>query len=484
VSSPDPSTEPSAAPEPSVEPSPDPPGVQPLEPGVTPGGNLDEAAAFPNLRQAMLAWARDAVAALSAGPEPDEWRDLRRWQRDEDGIFRNTERTAPLWNRSAVAEAMQLRSWRAVKEAFQTNDRLRVQVDTLVGTSRSRGRFEVETAGKLVLPRPNEVNDLEDAFGRRYTKLETYLAAREFELAEVWPIPGLTSSQFPIMLEPDLELDWMSDEELAAALNTDLIPRTFGQSQVLFAEESKQACMRYRFRLPKVVGDQDTADPDFQERERRLAGIQETLQQALALLVADPVAIAGRMSLEVDPTLRSGVAYQPLVLTRSQRFRQLEMDASMAAELAQVWGQLRRPGLHKAIGLALRRLSYQAGRDRVEDEIVDILVAAEALYLSGIESPTELGFRLALRAAAFSDPSTLGGMTRREVYGTMNKAYGVRSKIVHGDVPRASDLKVRGARVSLTEFVQAIEDVIRQALREAVSRSTWPPNWDDLTVPR
>lgn len=447
-------------------------------------------AAFLDLRQAMWEWVREAVATLSAGPEPDVSQDLRRWQRDEDGVFRDAERSVPVWNREAVAAAMRLPSWRVVEETFRRNDRLRVQVDTLVGTLRGRSRFETEIAGQLVLPRPGETGDLEEAFAQRYRRLDAFLAAEEFELLEVWPLPGLSSSQFPITLEPDLELDWMADEELMAALNTHILPRRYGVAPpLLFPEESKQACMRYCYRLPKVVGDQDPADKatEFQQREQHVTGIQETLEQALALLFTNPIAIAGRMTLEVDPLLRGAVLFQPLVLTQSQRFRKLELDASMVAELTQVWTQLRRPGKHKAIGVALRRLVYQAGRERVEDEIVDILVAAEALYLSGIESPTELGFRLALRAAAFSDPSKVG-MTRRDVYGTMKNAYSVRSKIVHGDVPRAADLKVRGVPVSLRDFVQAIEDIVRQALREAVEcdadpTSSWPPDWDALTVP-
>jgi hypothetical protein len=449
--------------------------------------HIDDAVVFPNLRQAMWDWVREAIAALSVGPEPEVARDLRRWQRDDDGTFRHAERKVSRWNRTAVAEAIQLPSWRIVLETFQRDPRLRGQVDTLVGTARGATRFEIVTAGHLVLPRPEEVADLQGAFLRRYKKLDAFLAAEQFEFAEVWLLPGFSSSEIPIRLEPHLELDRMSDDELAAALDTQLMPWGFGISApLLFPEESQQACMRYRFRLPKVLGDRDLNDADFQQREQNLTEIRETLQQALALLFQDPVAIAGRMSLDVNPMFGRRVALQPLALTRSQRTRRLELDTSMVAELIKAWDQLRRPGQHKSIGLALRRLSYQAGRERIEDELVDILVAAEALYLSDV-GHEELGFRLALRAAALSDPSKLG-MTRREVFDTTKNAYKVRSKIVHGDVPRAADLNVKGAPVALTDFVQVIENIVRQALREAVEHDadptlTWPPDWDALTLP-
>jgi hypothetical protein len=141
----------------------------------------------------------------------------------------------------------------------------------------------------------------------------------------------------------------------------------------------------------------------------------------------------------------------------------MHLDQQASAELLETWRQLRQPGLlqrQKALALALRRLSYQAHRQRVEDEMVDIMVAAEALYLSDL-GPEELGFRLALRASALSDPQKLG-MTRRNVFDLMKSAYGVRSKIVHGDEPKQKDLKVKGAQVPLTEFVQATEEVVTE----------------------
>ena len=135
----------------------------------------------------------------------------------------------------------------------------------------------------------------------------------------------------------------------------------------------------------------------------------------------------------------------------------------------------------------MRRLSYQAGRARIEDELVDILVAAEALYLSDVNFE-ELGYRLALRSAALSEPAALG-VTRRDVFELMKSAYTVRSKIVHGELPKPKDVKVKGTPVPLAEFVQSVEDVVRQGMRIALRRAadpkdTWPPNWDDMITPK
>jgi hypothetical protein len=184
------------------------------------------------------------------------------------------------------------------------------------------------------------------------------------------------------------------------------------------------------------------------------------------------------------------VAFQQVPLTHAQRFRRIHLDEQASSEIVEIWRQLRQPGFlqkQKALALALRRLGYQAHRERVEDEMVDIMVAAEALYLSDL-GPGELGFRLALRASALSDPEKLD-MTRRNVFDLMKSAYDVRSKIVHGNTPRPRDLKVKGAPVPLADFVQATEEVVRQGLREGLNRAAtprvkWPPDWDGMTLPK
>jgi hypothetical protein len=449
---------------------------------------------FDHLEGAMREWVHEAVARLSSGPEPDTTHDLRRWQRDSDGIFRERERLVRVWRHGGIPTLQQLPTWPSVQQALKEDDRLRPHLGQLVGTALGGSRrFDAETAGLLVLPLPDEVSNLEAAFARRYERLDRFLAAQEIEHVAVWPLPGLMSSEFPITLEQDVELDIMSDEELTAVLNTEVLRLVFPGLQLLPPKQDQQACLRHRYRLPKVIGDYDhqLAAEQGLALEERLNGIRDTLEQVLALLFANPVAIAGRVSLAAEWTLLSGgVSFQEVPLTRTQRFREMHLDEQASTELAQIWRELRQPDFlrkNKALALALRRLGYQAHRERVEDELVDILIAAEALYLSDV-AYEELNFRLALRAAALCDPQTLG-MTRRNVFDLMKSGYRVRSKIVHGGVPRAEDLTVKGAQVSLTDFVQATEEVIRQGLREALNRASapkgkWPPDWDEMTLPK
>jgi hypothetical protein len=108
------------------------------------------------------------------------------------------------------------------------------------------------------------------------------------------------------------------------------------------------------------------------------------------------------------------------------------MTEDQAAELARVWTWVRQPGLlqqHRGLALALRRLSHQGQRERPEDELLDTMIAAEALYMTDMGDAAERGefrYRLALRAALWADPERVG-FTRREVLNVMKSAYDARS---------------------------------------------------------
>jgi hypothetical protein len=244
---------------------------------------------FEKLERALREWVTEAVASLSNGPELRVSSGFPRWQRDTDGVFRKGERPVRLWYPDQVEALGELPSWRAVEQALQEDDRLRAHLDQQVGTIKGGSQLSRELVSRHVLPMPDEVGDLKGAFARRYGELDSYLAADEIEFLVIWPLPGLTSSEFPITLEQGVEVDIMSDAELTAALNTEVLSLVFPQTPVLSPEEAHQACLRYRYRLPKVVGEIDQKAPEqVMASEERLNEIRDTLEQVLALLFSDP----------------------------------------------------------------------------------------------------------------------------------------------------------------------------------------------------
>lgn len=121
----------------------------------------------------------------------------------------------------------------------------------------------------------------------------------------------------------------------------------------------------------------------------------------------------------------------------------------------------------KFIGIAMRRLGYAHERHRVEDRIIDLLIAAEALFLNDTGSETyrgELQYRLAQRAGFLLGGDTAG---RLKVYRHMKEAYKLRSKVVHGGNPGPVKLE-DGKSVGMEEFVETTKVYLRLALRKIV----------------
>lgn len=133
----------------------------------------------------------------------------------------------------------------------------------------------------------------------------------------------------------------------------------------------------------------------------------------------------------------------------------------------------------------MRRFGYAADRIRPDDEIVDLVIAAESLYLSDLSGDRgEMTYRLATRAALFADGTI---EARRRVLSFMRKAYNARSVVVHtGKLPEKDLRTIDGARATPEEFADDLEDVVRRALRKMVrllaSGGRYPPDWDALML--
>jgi hypothetical protein len=342
------------------------------------------------------------------------------------------------------------------------------------------------------LPRPGEVSQVDEAFERRYAELEAFLAADEIEYTVIWPLQGLVGSSFPLRLDPGLELDVMSDRELEFALNAGAIWTVFTGDRLFAPGPEHRTCARHRYSLPKVTGDRDIDESHrvSQDVEGRLQKLKAVLEESLALVLPEVVGIAARVTIATRPgALLSWVAtVVPFTVPHIRRLHGVRLSEDDAAELSAAWQLVNAPQHNKGIALALRRLSYRAQRERAEDELLDTMIAAEALYLTGEGDEKyqgELGHRLAQRAALWGDPGQLG-YSKREVLDIMKSAYNARSAIAHGGTPKLKDMKVRGQRVSLLELLPAARLVITRGARSALAATacggSWPPDWDGLAL--
>ncbi len=134
-----------------------------------------------------------------------------------------------------------------------------------------------------------------------------------------------------------------------------------------------------------------------------------------------------------------------------------------------MWSDLTARTLDKRamLVMALRRFNMAFERQQLDDRIVDLMIAAESLFLHDVGAPGERGelrFRLALRAAKFVESPQYAP---RQVFNLMRKAYDVRSQVVHGGSINNTGLPDKPG-ATLRELVAALEDVMRLGIRKAL----------------
>jgi hypothetical protein len=134
-------------------------------------------------------------------------------------------------------------------------------------------------------------------------------------------------------------------------------------------------------------------------------------------------------------------------------------------------GHRHRGGLEEGgaalFGFSIHRFNLAFDRGLLADRIVDLVIAAEALFLGELDEQYrgELRFRFALRAAKFIEHPSY---SEHDVFHVMRQAYDARSAIVHGGSPKNTRLPDNQS-ADLPTFIDAVEDLVRLGLRKALS---------------
>jgi hypothetical protein len=167
-----------------------------------------------------------------------------------------------------------------------------------------------------------------------------------------------------------------------------------------------------------------------------------------------------------------------------------QLGEQQLGDIKQLWEDLQseRVKQRKYLDVAIRRFSYAHDRYRLEDRIVDLMIAAESLFLSDFKKDNyigELRYRLSLRAACFLASD---GEARKLIFRQMRTVYDLRSAIVHrGDTENVKlPEPLNDILTPLEDLVSMIQGYVRFALRKAIKLAVQPEtpkelvNWDEL----
>ncbi|KGJ71749.1 hypothetical protein GY21_20090 [Cryobacterium roopkundense] len=301
-----------------------------------------------------------------------------------------------------------------------------------------------------------------DRLPSRVTEVVNFLRSTK-RYSTRWVIPLSPDIDGPVELEPNVFVTPLSPEDLAWALNLNVLwPKNYREFAV--------ARSQYQYGALEVL--HEGAGGGQIERYERVLELALVLSRTSHVL---PVGYFETVRLTPPPSGSLSSSRHGALSRSLPQWTKAEIGV-----FAKAWHLVQKGSIPKAIDLALRRLARTAERSAPEDTTIDLMIAAEALYLSELGNG-ELSYRLSTRAGLWLDTSSLGDRVRTK--NLFTTAYSVRSKVAHGNTPTSKDLKYDGVAVTLQEINDQVLRVLKLACWKALEASEqgdWPPNWDEL----
>ena len=244
--------------------------------------------------------------------------------------------------------------------------------------------------------------------------------------------------------------------------------------------------LRHRFREAVLIEEKRTVSPQFIRPDDDSKFVTKaTSQQApdfdprtfclvLSLVTTRYAYISmewASMSEDEFINILSGSAFQYIVIQTPEL--SFPVTVSEIGEAQTVYEEFRNstPGTQKRLRIPLTRLAATTDNNRSPlDRIIDLAIALESLYLSGIKD--ELLFRLKLRAAKHQEDTV---EKRKAIAKTLGEFYGVRSSVAHTGSPPSEYATLP----DLIGTLAATQAVCRRSIRKILEQGH-EPDWSDI----
>jgi hypothetical protein len=317
------------------------------------------------------------------------------------------------------------------------------RVDALLGTMVSRtGRnfdwlFIQHVIDPMVLS-AGSYEFREDVFRRVYGQFEVGFGAATVTMVEFLPLNGFESALPRLELPDELVLQPMSDGQMTHAISALAVPR-IAASSVNGAQISRlDQWALSRSRVVEVVAGQiDVIAADAEPFP--------TLLEPASWLITALRIVCGGSAITTRPMYAQADDEFPIVLgaramltsfaaadnTRPTRLMPDDADAVSVVYLALRLADVQQD---RSLQVAIRRLVIAGTRNDDSDRLIDLSIAAEALFIQrgNLAGPTK-GEKIAAGAAELlgDDPQVAVGPT--EISNFMAEIYRARNAEIHGD---------------------------------------------------
>lgn len=384
--------------------------------------------------------------------------------------------------------------WRKVEQIAEATQQIKSHFGELVGlVGGGAYRWELGIAAQSLLPRVIFGSDrsltLESfsGFHAKYKNLEAKITDTHGTISSYWIIDGVNPNFKSLSLDEHTSVRKLTPDEIAVGLEIGVINVPFFATLL-----PKSLHNIYAFclvtRSSKTINEKAVDSEITEDHQKEYDKTVVQLQACLGLLGVTGH-VKGRFTTNsfnrgIASDLHSGIGFVELLHSTFPGSSQLNRK-----ELLETWKLVGATSSEKSILTASLRLFYSAQRSREEDALLDIAIAAEALYLASDlgDIQGELSYRLALRAGVWSEEKTVG-RSKNDIRKLMKTLYNLRSDVAHGTEPDPKDLKLYGKPASLFEINREASRVIRAGLRRAMLETIknpakrFQPNWESLIL--
>ena len=443
------------------------------------------------LHDAFLSYAKIALAFVSRSlDEGGEVPTLREpaWTDRENALIRQ-EGAKPLWI-IVIHRLDKLLSgsveYQECTRLLREDPTIAEQLNTLVGST----YMQITLTPEDILTRfITEILDIkggsvfeENLVNERYSLIENALYSDEIITDALAPLLGLVLKADKIPLSEGFAIERLTLDEIVSCVRFGLV-RTGPSENVIF--NPPRYAVKVPLSDPKVIGPIDTSDKaskSFKRFDEAAERITEVVH-ALRLFKPGLCFLSGVVRRSTNWLMSGTVTAGGASLFHSPWFAEYRLENAELGGFKQFWDQLQSPEVKRRgfLDVAIKRFGYASERQLPEDQIIDLMIASEALFLCDLSEDQfrgELRFRNALRAGFFIGLTT---NERREIFRLMKKAYDARSLIVHGGKP-----ELPAGFGSFSEFVSKIQEYVRAALHKAIVLASNPSapkylvDWDEL----
>jgi hypothetical protein len=449
---------------------------------------------YSSLAQALRTWLR---ASIDAWTKMGAYREICSdfYRKVDQDTFERVCRDRKIYDFQLDGVAYRLPQFDGVVEALAQEPELRSLIGKWVGSADHLFPIVPERIAGAVKPldvdydHPRDIRSFDDIrIDQLLRRLHAVVNSSTFDIVYVTPIWHLELDA-PTELESNVVIDVMTDEEFTRAAQMNVIAGDASLGRTFKRDRYHRLALRQVVTVPRLVPSEALKPDDVLARihpgqfELNGFGTIERFFNVLPLVSTGDVEVGATMTWSKigDPWGLQSALYargaRPGLnaFPRNAVLSNATLDRNTQAELVRYWMLLQRALPSEALKLAMSRLQDAASRDRVADRLIDLIIAAEALFIpSGDRS--ELTFRTSFHAALFLETDLAA---RRRVFKTLSAGYGMRSAIAHGRTPDTAN--VLGERLSLEQLTPRVEEIVRRALQRMLEQSS-TPDWDALAV--